>query len=713
MLYCQSCGLKCFSHSSPAESCHEEAERLKSTKSVLQEKRTVLGELLGVHAKLHPLLSPAHQAAAANTLRARHQEWRELERAAEKASHRTDVQSHGCSRLLLELSYLRGHLESISQELEAEAPEGTPWDCRKAKQLLVAHAEVKAAHVKYDHLKEAAEALPSSFWPKERDEITKALLNVKDQLCLTEEWMASQIHQSAHPVAKKVLTLGRDGLSWAQQTESTVEGERRRVSLLPEEVHRQLGAFEKLRSRITAKQEQLETQVKAARELLPHLEQMEEMPAMRSVLECLEERSKSVAEKLSEAATEIRSGLRVREKLWERIADLDSWVGTHLRRETMEIVGTESVAAGETDRGGQETRELLVEAQKRSAACEALLMQSKDIASELSVAENCQLFDKLSDLREDIDGMGLRERAKRKESERHVRSVDSDREELLTVEQSLRQAQDQLNQLRFPVTTESLRVLESLKGTLLEHKSKIDLLQPRIQEEKTSELYSVTAKLHNKLTTAQRKAREHEKYLRMRQNVEELREALEQQLGQTEEVRQVEEQYKTYQKLLFRLPLMKRLCEEVGAQLQMISTDLDPAQLCSEQQRLQRTQESFENSQMKTLENLSVVERSLVQELHLDSESKVLRAFLRDARRELRNPAPMTPDEAWMKKEFQKVLLLKKTVESRARALEVLRDSPGNKEGSQSSDLEDLKNCVLRECDSQMASGLFLLFFSH
>ncbi|XP_051942676.1 nesprin-2 [Hippocampus zosterae] len=681
----------------PAESCHEEAERLKSTKSALEEKRSVLGELLAAHAKLRPLLGRAQQAAAANTLGARHQEWRDLERAAQKASHRTDALSRGCGRLLLELSDLRGRLESIGQELESEAPEGSPWDCQKAKRLLLAHAEVKAARVTFDHLKEASEALPSSLWPKERDEITKALLNVKDQLCLTDEWMASQIHISAHPVTNKVVTLGRDGLSWALQMESTVEGERRGVPLLPEEVHRQLGAFEKLRSRVAAERGQLESRAKAARELLPQLEQTEEMPAMRCVLECLEERSKSLAAKLSEAVTEIQSGLRVREKLWERIAGLDSWVGTHLRRETAEAVGEESA----TDRGGRGSPGWLVEAQEQSAACEELLMQSKDMASELSVAENCQLFDKLTDLREDIDGMILRQRAQRNELEQHV---DSDGGELLAVERSLRRAQEQLDRLRFPVTAESPRALESLKRTLLEHKSEIDLLQPRIQQEKTGELYSVVAKLHNQLTSAQCKAKEHEKYLRMRGNVEDLGEAVEQQLAQTKEVRRVEEQYKIYQKLLFRLALMKRLCEEVGAQLQMISTDLDPAQLCSEQQRLRRGEENFEKWQAKTLKDLGVVERSLLQDLHFDSESKALRAFLRDARRQLRDPAPMTPDEACLNKEFQKTLFLKKTVESCARALEVLRESAGDKERSQSLDLEDLTNCLRRECDSRMES---------
>ncbi|XP_061531422.1 uncharacterized protein syne2b isoform X2 [Phycodurus eques] len=195
---------------SQAESGQEEANRLNFMKRTLEEKRTVLGELLGIHTKLYPLLSRAHQAAAKSMLQTRHQEWRELERAVEKALHHADVQSHSCSSLLLELSHLRGHLESISEEPEAEHPEVSLWDCKKAKQLMMAHAEVKGAHVKYLHLKEMSEALPPSLWPKETVEIKKALLNVKDQLCLTEERMSSQIQKSSNPVIKKVMTLWRE-----------------------------------------------------------------------------------------------------------------------------------------------------------------------------------------------------------------------------------------------------------------------------------------------------------------------------------------------------------------------------------------------------------------------------------------------------------------------------------------------------------------------
>ncbi|XP_061157984.1 nesprin-2 isoform X10 [Syngnathus typhle] len=668
-----------------AESHHQEAECLNSTKRAFKENRSVLRELLGIHARLHPLLGHAHRAAAKNVIETRQEDWRALERATEKALHWSDVQARSCSDLLLELSYLRGHLELLSRQLE-----GSPWDCAKVTQLMIAHAEVKAAHVKYYHLKERSEALPSNVWPKERHEIKKALDNVKDQLCLTEEWMASKIQMSGDAVTRKVLTLGRDGLSWAKQMESSIEGMCTRVPLLPEEVHHQLGALKKLQSQVMAKHRQLELQVKAEIELLPQLDGVEEMPAVGSMLKCLQEHSKSLIQKLTDATAHLESGLRIREAVAERIADLDYWVGAHLQRETLETVRTDFATAD------GESQEVPIQVEKQCATCEALFMQTKDIASELSVAESCQLFDKLTQLQEEISNIGSCWRAERKEFEEHARSVDSSERELVTVEHSLRRMQDQLHQLKFPTLTESLEVLEYFQHQLLEHRSTIGLLWAWTQEVKTNEFDSVVAEIQNQLTALRLKASEQHKYLYMRQNAEALKEAMEEQVCQTKEDTRAKERYKTYHKLLCNFPLIKGRCKEVVSKLQMISTDFDPAQLRSEQRRLQQNEESLQNVKTKIFEGLGGIKCALLQELDLDSGRKAMRAFLEDAHRELQKPMLMAPDEAGIHRQFQKVVFLKNTLEWRMRALELLE------EGSARSDLRELTNCVLRQCDSQM-----------
>ncbi|XP_049597310.1 myosin-9-like [Syngnathus scovelli] len=422
--------------------------------------------------------------------------------------------------------------------------------------------------------------------------------------------------------------------------ESSIEGMCTRVPLLPEEVHHQLGALKKLQSQVMAKHRQLELQVKAATELLPQLEGVEEIPAVHSMLECLQEHSKSLIQKLTDATAHLESELRIREAVAERIADLDYWVGAHLQRETLETVRTDFATAD------GESHEVPIQVEKQCATCEALFMQTKGIASELSVAESCQLFDKLTQLREDISNIGSCWRAERKEFQEQARSVDSSERELVTVEHSLRQMQDQLHQLRFPTLTESLEVLEYFQDQLLEHRSTIGLLWAWTQEEKTNEFDSVIAEIQNQLTALRLKASEQHKYLYMRQNAEALKKAMEEQLCQAKEDTRAEERYKTYHKLLCHFPLIKGRCKEVVSKLQMISTDLDPAQLRSEQRRLQQNEESLQNTKTKIFEGLGAVECALLQELDLDSERKAMRAFLGDAHRELQKPMLMAPDEA-------------------------------------------------------------------
>ncbi|XP_061890413.1 uncharacterized protein LOC133640784 [Entelurus aequoreus] len=686
-----------------AESSHKKADQLNSIKRDIEENRSVLGKLLGIHTKLYPLLSCSNQATAKIQLQTLHHEWREMETVLEKALHHTDIQSQKASSLLLELSYLRGHLESIGEELEAKYPSSQvcQWDHKKAQQFLMAHAEVKAANVKYLHLKERSESLLLSLWPKETAEINKGLLNVKDQVCLSEEWMSSQIQKSSNPIMEQVMTVARDGLTWAKQIESDLDGRRKTVPLHPEAVHQQLRDLKRLQSEVTIKHSQLKIQVKEVAGYLPQLDPAEEIPVVHSLLDYLKECSKSITEKLSKAMKDTESGLQIREKLFEQIADLDTWVGTHLQRVTAKSIGGECMCPAEIDYS--EIQETLVEAKTQSALCNALLNKSKDICSELSITENCQLFDKIKDLQKDIDMISSYEKSNKNELEEHMQSLESNKQQLATIEKNLREMQVDLGKFRFPITIESLQVLEPFNQLLLEQKSQIDILQSRIPPEKTIELYSGTAAIHNLMTSLQMKARNHERYLNLRQRAEDIKEAIEEQVNQTnEESREVAEKYKICQKLIFQFPLIKKLCDEAGSELQVILADLYPSQLSSEQQRLQQLEESFKILEKKTLNDISLFEWSLLKEVDLVTERNATRASLREALLELQKPPLMEPNERSIDKEYQRIMFLKKTVESRMRALEVLEQNKGHTEGTNTLDLEHLKKEVLHECDSQM-----------
>lgn len=695
-----------FSLRSPDPSSVKEAEQICSLQRSMEDKRTVLGELLVTYTKLCPYLSRSERATAQTEVKNLQEKWRGMERAMERTFHHTNVHSHETKSLLSEILGLQENLETIGKNLEAKSPSVTQWNCKKAQQLMEANAELKAVQQKYLHLQHLSEPLLlGSRWEKETKEIQQGLQMVKDKISHTEELVTSQTQNSSNPIMEKIVVVMRDGLAWAKQTESDIEGRRKRMALRPEEVHRQLRDLKKLQSDMIAKQGQLEALVEEVTELLPQLDQTEEVPIVHSSLESLKELSKSTTEKLANAVREIESGLQTREKLSEQIADLDSWIVAHLHREVSRSADVELRSPTELDRRVRQIQETLAEAEKHAAVCEALLMKSKDISSELSFTENCQLFEKLTDIQEDIEAISSYEKDNKTELDELIQIVDSSKKNVVTTEKSLRQMLVDVSKHRFPITTESLQALDPFKHMILQHKSQVDLLQPWIPQEMTRRMHSVISELHSKMATLKRKVHDHERYLNMRRCVEDLKEKVQEQVRQTkEDSMELDEKYKVCQTLLIQFPLIKCLCEEARSKLQIVSADLYPSQLTAERQRLKQNEESLDTWEMTLYNNLRIIEWDLLKELDLESEKKATQVFLWRTQKELQRLTLMEPNDTVINKEYQRILSLKKTVESRIRALDVLEQKKGNKKGSESQDLMRLKNAVLSQCDSQMVS---------
>lgn len=665
------------------------------------------------YTKLCPHLRQSERAAAQTKQKDLQEKWRSLERTVEMMLHHANVHFHETSSLQSEILGLQEHLEKLNTDLEAKSPAATQWDCKKAQQLMEVNAEVQAAQQKYLHLQQLSEVvLLTSRWEKETEEIQQGLQAVEDKLSHIEELVSDQTLCSSNPIMEKIIEVMTDGLGWAKQSESDIEGRRKRVALLPEEVHRQLRDLKKLQSEVMVKQVQLETLAEEVTELLPQLDQAEEVPMVRSSLESLEQISNSTTNKLAKAVREIESGLQTREKLSEQIADLDSWVVAHLHREASRSPDNEfrSGSPSELDHRVHQIQETLAEADKQAAVCEALLMKSKDISSELSVTENCQLFDKLTNLQENIRVISSCEKARKKELDELIQSVESNKKTLGTVEKSLKQMLVDLNKYRFTITQETLKALEPFKHMILEHKSKVDFLQPWIPQEMTGELHSVISELYSMMVSLEMKATDHERYLQMRQCVEDLRETVEEQVHQTKEAEGLMEKYKVCQSLLIQFPLMKCLCGEARAKLQMISADLHPSQLTTEQQRLKENEEKLDSSELKLRNNLSIIEDNLLKDVDLEAEKKATQAFLLQTQQKLQTLSVLEPNDTEIIRQYQKIFSLKKMVESRMRVLGVIEQKKGKKGGSGSKDLMALKDAVLSECDSKMASSVVLCF---
>lgn len=694
---------------SPEESSSKQRERLSSLKEETEESRASLEQLVVAFDTLAPRLSQSERTTARNDIRDLEEHWSRLERDVDRTLIQTELYSLETSNLLSSIANLQTNLETICNDVEVSEYPDTQWSCRKAKELLVANAEVKAAQQQHLQLQRLSEPLIlNSCWEKEQAELQQGLQKVRDQLAHTEGLVTSCEQRSSNPIMEKMMVVMKDGLSWAKQTERVIQGRRAKVALLPEEVHQQLRDLKKLQLEVIAKQGQLSSLVEEVTELLPELDQAEEVPVVTSTLELLQELSKLTTEKLRSAVRQVESGLQTREKLTEQMADLDSWVMAHLLREAS-TSADEDLSPAELDGRSGEIQENVAEAEKQLTVCRDLLMKINDISSELSITENSKLLKKLTNLKEDIQAIRSYEKANKKDLKDRAQIIALSNEGLHTVEKSLKQMLVDVGRHRYPVTKESLQALEPLKHTVLEHKSQIDLLQPWVPQEKVEELYSVVSDLLSKMAALEMNSRDHEAYLSMRQRVEDLRENLQEQVHQTRgDSMGEEERYELCQTLLLKIPLIKSLSEETHSKLQMISASLYPSQLNAEQQRLKLHQESLETLEVTLHNNLSIVEKDVLEGLDLDSEEKAALAFLQRTQEELQRTPLLEPDEAAVEKERRKIMTLKVMIQSRMRALEVLqtRKRPRVEGGFQN--LKDLKDKVISECDSQMASFSFL-----
>lgn len=677
----------------------------------MEEKKAAFEEMLANYTRFSACLSRAERTTAQAEQKNLQERWRCLERALEKASYRTSVHSQETSSLLSSLSSLQTHLEAIGKDLESHPAPATQWNCKKAQELMVANAEVKAAQQKLVHLQQLSEKLLlSSHWASAAKEIQLGLQTVGDKLSRTEELLSTRAQRSSNPIMEKIVKVMTDGLAWAKQTESDIEGRARRISLLPEEVHRQLRDLKKLQSEVLAKQGQLESLVEEVTELLPELDQTEEVPMVRSALQSLEGLSSSTAQELAKVVGDFECGLQTREKLSEQMADLDSWVVNHLHREASRGGDAGFRSREESDRRARQIQETLSEAEKQAAVCEALLKKSKDIAPELTVAENCQLHSKILDLQADIRAISTYERANRTDLESLTQVVDSSRKNMVEVETSLRQMLVDLSRYRYPITEESLQTLEPLKQLILEHKSQLDLLQRWVPQE-NAQLYALISELHAQMATLETKSRDHERYLHLRQCAEDLRDNAQEALaGAKEDGVDPTDKYKLCQTLLIQLPLVKWLSGETRSKLMMISADLYPSQLGSEQRRLAVNEENLDSLESTAESHLKSVEGDALKDLDFDSECDAARGFLVRTQRSLQKPTLLDPREESMKNEYRRLLSVKKTVEMRMRLVEIVRQDKGNVEEGKFQNLLDMKNKVLSQCDSQMVGCcIFLL----
>lgn len=671
----------------------------------MEQERTVLGELIQIHSQLSPHLSQPEGAAAQSQQSILQCEWKALQRSAERTLHNVSAYTRESFDLLEDINTLKDHMENFHKILGSPRISSAGWDGKRAQETIKLCAELTAAKQRYSDLQQSFEAFSQGcHFVSEVYNIQRGLWSIKDHLDLIGEELAFSIPTSNSPAMVRIINVITEALAWAKKTEYDINNRQRKVSLLPEEVHRQIKDLKKLHSEVTSKQIQLTTLTEEVTELIPDLDEPD-VPVVTSFLELLAGLSKSTAEKLATAMEEIQLSLQTREKISEQIADVDSWILRHLHKESLIREDFQSLSAADLDRRLRQSQDTLGEAEKHSGIAEALLMKSKDITSELSISENAWLYEKLTKLEEDIKGVISYEKSSILEITDILQTQESSEQKMASLEQKLREIMMDMNGHTFPITKDTLSAIEPIKRVLVEHKFQLEQINTSA-EGKRRELLCVISELHHKMKAFHIKSQIHERFLSLKQRAEDLRENVEVYVPKTkDESIGKEERYKICQSLLIQIPLIKLMYKEASDELTNISKDLYPSQLTTEQERLKQNLDSLNAWETAIRNNLHIVEWDILKEINYLSEQRVVRRFLKEVNQVLEKTYEVESNEGAVEDELRKFLKVKKNIEARMRVLEVLEIRNGHQQGSRhAKDIADLAKMVLDNCERRLVS---------
>lgn len=627
--------------------------------------------------------------------------WKALERSAEKTLHNVSAYTKESFVLLENINILKDQMENFGTPWISSAD----WNSKWVQEMIELRAELTTANQRYLDLHQSFTTLSQECdFNIEACNIQQGLWSVKDYIDLIGEELASSLPTSNSPIMDKIIKLVTEALTWAKKTEYDIENRQKRVSLLPEEVHRQIKDLKKLHTEMTSKRIQLTDLTKEITEMIPDLDKPH-VPVVSSFLERLSNLSKLIAEKLATAMEDIQLSLQTREKISEQIADVDSWILCHLHKKSLNQEDFQSLNTADLEQRLQQSQDTLSEAEKHSGIAEALLMKSKDITSELSISENSWLYEKLTKLQEDIKGIISYERSSVLEIQDILQNQESAEQKMASLEQKLRQIMIDMKGHTFPITKETLSAIEPFKHMLIDHKFQVEQINTST-EGKRKELLCVISELHHEMKAFLFKSEIHERFLSLKQRVEDLRENLELYVPKTkDESLAKEERYKICQSLLTQIPLIKLMYKEASDELTNISPDLHPSQLTAEQERLKQNMDSLNTWEMAIRNNLQILEWDILKDIDYLSEQKVVHSFLKEVNQVLEKTYELEANTGVVEDELRKFLKLKNNIEARLRILGVLEEKNGHLQGSQKvKDIADFTTSVLDKCEQRLVS---------
>lgn len=673
-----------------------QAEKLHVLLQTMEQKKAMMEDLMRLSSQLSVHLSDAESSGALLAqLGDVQEEWRLLKGSLDKALRHASNAACQSSLFLKEAEQLKAKLEALQKS------DCQNLDSKCALEFVCLTTDLKLYNQLFLHLQSQSEALVRfSLGQKEKDEIKCSLQGLASSLSVTKKKLDSLTFNCGNSSPPKVNRQLRDLIVWAKQAENHISIGKK-LALFPEEAHIQIVEMKKFQTDILSRQSKMRVQVEEMKELASNMENEE----TDQVLKTVEDLYEAIADSLDLVLGTMKKDLQERQKLLGSLASMDAWLAeTHAKSDPCAHVGNVSkvdLRKLESDLKNHKLATVGIESQLKLV--EAMSESCRKIATGLSPTDSRYLVNRLSGLWTELDGLLAHENAISWELEELIHERTSSDQELSTIQASLKQIAADLEQLKFPLTKESLPVIAQWKRMLMEHQCQVQELKHCL-EAKRSSLLCCIGELQDRFKALSINAFEQEKYLNLRTQMEESRDIVK---GQIQDAKNgavsVDEMFRLCQTVLVELPLVKTQCEEAGDQLEVIAQELDPCVLNSERERIHHTVETLLSWEHTVTDEIKNLEAEFLPGLQFNSELPAFVELLESTRVELEGAKPVSPDEAAIDIALQRFWVIWRNMESGLRMLENLeqkeKTDPGNYK-----ELHFLRDSVVQKCHSQMVS---------
>ncbi|XP_014270043.3 nesprin-2a isoform X9 [Maylandia zebra] len=671
-----------------------QAEKLHVLLQTMEHKKAMMEGLLRLSRQLSVHLSDTESSGALlGQLGNVQEEWRLLKGSIKRALRHASNSTCQSSLLLKEAEQLKAKLEALQKS-----------DCqnlnsKSALECVCLTTDLKLYNQLYIHLQSQSDALNNfSLGEKEKDEIEHSLQELASLLGVTKKKLDSVTLSCGDSSPTKINKQLRDLIVWAKQAENHISIGKK-LALFPEEARIQIVEMRKFQADILSRQSKMRVQVDEMKDLASNMENEESDQVLRTVEDLYE----AIADSLDLVLDTMEKDLKQREKLLCELASMDAWLAeTHAKRNPcahIENISKVDLKKLENDLKSHELATVDIESQLELV--EVMSESCRKIAIGLSPAESRYLVNRLSGLWTELDGLLAHEKATSWELKELIHECTTSDEELSSIQDSLKQISADLEQLKIPLTQETLSVIAQWKHMLMEHQCQIQELQHCLEPKRSSVLCFI-GELEDQFKALSISAFEQEKFLHLKTQMEESKDIVKEQIQNAKnKALGVDERFKLCQTVLVEIPLVKTQSQEATDQLEVIAQELHPSVLHLERERIHHIVDTLESWETLGTDDIKNLEAQLLLGLQFDSELPAYIELLESTRVELEGTEPVSPEETAIDIALQRYWVIWRSMESGMRVLENL----GQKEKTDLrnyKELYSLRDSVMQECHSQM-----------